>query len=82
MEKILNSIEELYRLITGTLPEGYIEHVPYVNWDMIGTNQFGTSYYSTCYFTITDVAAHGRVKIEYGTKCMPIITNGRIYKYA
>lgn len=81
MEKILNSIEELYKLITGTLPEGYIEHVPYVNWDMIGTDQYGTPYYATCYFTITDVAAHDRVKIECGTKCMPIIRDGKIYKY-
>ena len=53
MEKILNSIEELYKLITGTLPEGYVEHIPKVNWDMIGTDQYGAmDTRPICYFII------------------------------
>jgi hypothetical protein len=82
MVKILNSLEELYQLITGTLPEGYVEHIPKVNWDMISTSQYGAiDTRATCYFTIEDVAAHDRVKIEYGKRFKPIVTDGRIYKY-
>ena len=82
MEKILNSIEELYQLITGTLPEGYVEYIPKTNWDMIGTDQYGAmDARPTCYFIIEDVAAHDRVKLEYGKVYRPIITNARIYKY-
>lgn len=82
MEKILNSIDELYKLITGTLPEGYVEHIPKVNWDMIGTIQYGVPCWPTCYFIITDTLAHDRVKIESGKRGMSKITDGRIYKYA
>lgn len=81
MEKILNSIEELYQLITGTLPEGYVERIPKVNWDMLGTTQYGVSSWPTCYFIITDTLAHDRVKIEYGIRGRSIVTDGRIYKY-
>ena len=82
MEKILNSIEELYQLITGTLPEGYVEHIPKVNWDMIGTDQYGAmDIRPTCYFIVEDIAAHDRVKIEYGKVYGSVVTNARIYKY-
>lgn len=81
MEKILNSIEELYQLISGTLPEGYVEHIPKTNWDMIGTMQYGVPGWATCYFIITDTLAHDRVKIEYGKRGIPRVTDGRIYKY-
>ena len=83
MERILNSIEELYQLITNTLPEGYVEHIPKVNWDMIGTMQYGAiDFRPTCYFIITDTLAHDKVKIEYGKKGITTVTDGRIYKYA
>jgi hypothetical protein len=78
MVKILNSLEELYQLITGTLPEGYVEHIskaPYFIQYGIDLN------FATCYFRIEDVAAHDRVKIEYGKRFQPIVTDGRIYKY-
>lgn len=83
MEKILNSIEELYQLITGTLPEGYVEHIPYVNWDMIGSYQYGRYFgYANCYFTIKETASHDQLKIEYGGMYLPVaVTNGKIYKY-
>ena len=81
MERILNSIEELYQLITNTLPEGYVERIPKVNWDMIGTIQYGVPSRPTCYFIITDTLAHDRVKIEYDKKGIPMVTDGRIYKY-
>jgi hypothetical protein len=84
MEKILNSIEELYQLISGTLPDGYVERIPKVNWDMIGGNDvYGREYYANSYFQITDTAFHNHVKIEYGTRSRGcIIANARIYKYA
>jgi len=83
MEKTLNSIEELYQLITGTLPEGYVEYIPKVNWDMIGGNScYGNQYWANCYFVITDLVPHDRVKIEYSKNYKLVITNGRIYKYA
>lgn len=81
MEKILNSIEELYQLITGTLPEGYVERIPKTNWDMIGTMQYGVPHWPACYFIITDTIAHDRVRIECGKRGIPRITDGRIYKY-
>lgn len=73
MEKILNSVEELYQLITGTLPVGYVETV---------TKQYGVPIHPTDYFAITDFASHDRVKIEYGKNYRLVITDGRIYKYA
>ena len=79
MERILNSIGELYQLITGTLPKGYVERI---NWDMIGTIQYGAPTRPTCYFIITDTLAHDKVKIEYGKKGITTVTDGRIYKYA
>lgn len=81
MEKILNSIEELYQLITGTLPEGYVEHIPKTNWDMIGTKQYGVPTRPTCYFIITDTIAHDKVKIEYSKRGLQMVTDGRIYRY-
>lgn len=73
MERILNSIEELYQLITGTLPEGYIERMP---------NRYGTiNTRITCYFIITDFLAHDRVRIEYGKVSGPTIIDRKIYKY-
>lgn len=82
MERILNSIEELYQLITGTLPEGCVERIPRVNWDMVGGNiQYGVPYWPVCYFMITDTLTHDRVKIEYGKRGMSTLTDGRIYKY-
>ena len=81
MERILNSIEELYQLISGTLPEGYVERIPKTNWDMIGTKQYGVFYWPTCYFVITDTIAHDKVKIDYGIRGGSMITDGRIYKY-
>lgn len=82
MEKILNSIEELYQLITGTLPEGYVEFIPKVNWDMIGGNNcYGNRYTADCYFVITDTVSHNNVKIEYGGKFSNLVT-ARVYKYA
>ena len=81
MEKILNSIEELYKLITGTLPEGYVEHIPKVNWDMIGGNDcYGNEYISNCYFVITNSPYGDNVKIEYGGKFSNLVT-ARIYKH-
>ena len=82
MERILNSIEELYQLITNTLPEGYVERIPKVNWDMIGTIQYGAPTSPICYFIITDTLTHDKVKIEYGKKGISMVTDGRIYKYA
>lgn len=82
MERILNSVEELYQLVTGTLPVGYVEYAPRVNWDMIGTKQYGVPVHPTGYFIVTDLPFHDRVKIEYGKDYKLIITNGRIYKYA
>ena len=81
MEKILNSIEELYQLITGTLPEGYVERVPAVNWDMLGRNScYGNQCISNYYFVITDSPYRDNVKIEYGGKFSNLVT-ARIYKY-
>lgn len=81
MEKTLNSIEELYQLIANTLPEGYVEHIPKVNWDMIGGNDcYGNQYITNCYFVVTDTASHNNVKIEYGGKFSNLVT-ARIYKY-
>ena len=65
MEKILNSIEELYQLITGTLPEGYVECA---DCNMIVTKEYGLSVHPTGYFIITDLIPHDRVKIEYGKR--------------
>lgn len=79
MEKILNSIEELYQLITGTLPKGYVECA---DCNMIVTKQYGISVLPTGYFIITDLIPHDRVKIEYGKNYKLVITDGRIYKYA
>lgn len=81
MEKILNSIEELYQLITDTLPEGYAEYAPRVNWDMIGTKQYGVPVHPNGYFIVTDLPSHDRVKIEYGKNYKSVIEDGRIYKY-
>ena len=81
MEKILNSIEELYQLIANTLLEGYVERVPKVNWDIIGGNDwYGNEYITNCYFVVTDTASHNNVKIEYGGKFSNLVT-ARIYKY-
>lgn len=79
MEKILNSIEELYQLIAGTLPEGYLECA---NCDRIVVEQHGAYIHPTGYFIITDLVPHDRVKIEYGKNYKRIITDGKIYKYA
>jgi hypothetical protein len=79
MERILNSIEELYQLITGTLPEGYVECA---NCDRIVTTQSGVPVHPTGYFIVTDLRPHDRVKIEYGKNYKLVITDGRIYKYA
>jgi hypothetical protein len=82
MEKILNSIEELYQLISGTLPDGYVEFIPKVNWDMIGGNDvYGHQHFPNCYFQITDTASHNHVKIEYGIRSRGCIANARIFKY-
>ena len=81
MERILNSIEELYQLITSTLPEGYVEHIPNVNWSMLGDNScYGNQNIANYYFVITDTASHNNVKIEYGGKFSNLVT-ARIYKY-
>ena len=81
MERILNSIEELYQLISSTLPEGYVEHIPKVNWDMIGGNDcYGNGYITNCYFVVTDTTSHNNVKIEYGGKFSNLVKT-RIYKY-
>lgn len=84
MEKILNSIEELYQLITGTLPKGYVEYAPKVNIDstVISIKQYGVPPHSSSYFVITDLVPHDRVKIEYSKNYKLIVANGRIYKYA
>lgn len=81
MEKILNSIEELYQLIANTLLEGYVEHIPKVNWGMIrGNDYYGNQYITNCYFAITDTVSHNNVRIEYGGKFSNLVT-ARIYKY-
>lgn len=78
MEKILNSLEELYQLITGTLPEGYVEH----NFQVIShCDRYGTYIHPAGYFEIIHQLKDDRVKIVYGKAYKPIITNGRIYKY-
>jgi hypothetical protein len=79
MEKILNSIEELYQLISNTLPEGYIECA---NCDKIVVEQHGVPVHPTGYFIVTDLRPHDRVKIEYGKNYKLVIADGRIYKYA
>ena len=83
MEKILNSIEELYQLITGTLPEGYIEHRNKSIYNVLGsTKLYGTRFkHATCYFVITDTLSNDKFKIEYGKKYKPMVTDGRIYRY-
>jgi hypothetical protein len=79
MEQILNSIEELYQLVTGTLPEGYVEH----NFrDLPHYERYGTYIHPTGYFYIIHHHVDDRVKIEYGKRYKPIVTDGRIYKYA
>ena len=73
MERIFNSIEELYQLITNALPEGYIERMP---------NRYGAiNTRITCYFIITDFLAQDRVRIEYGKVGGPTIIDRRLYKY-
>ena len=81
MERILNSIEELYQLISGTLPEGYVERISMVNWDMLGNNScYGNQCIANCYFVITNTPYQDNVKIEYGGKFSNLVT-ARIYKY-
>ena len=81
MERILNSIEELYKLITGTLPEDYVEHTPIVTMDMLGNDVcYGNKHIVTCYFIVTE-QVHDVVKIEYGKRGIPMVTDGKIYKY-
>lgn len=82
MEKILNSIEELYKLITGTLPEGHVERIPRVNMDMLSCNgYYGNKHIANCYFSIDYRVYRDNVKIEYGKVYGPVVINGRIYKY-
>ena len=81
MERILNSIEELYQLITGTLPEGYVERMPAVTMDMLSCNgYYGNKHIANCYFVVTDSPYHDNVTIEYGGKFSNLAT-ARIYKY-
>ena len=80
MEKILNSIEELYQLITGTLPEGQVGHIPVVTMDMLGSDvYYGNKHIVNCYFVVTE-QVHDNTKIEYGGKFSNLVT-ARIYKY-
>lgn len=73
MERILNSIEELYKLTTGTLPEGFVEHI---------LKQYGAvNTRVTCYCIITDILAYDTARIKYGKVGGPTIIDGRIYKY-
>lgn len=84
MEKILNSIEELYQLITGTLPEGYVEYRTKDIHNALVDTKIRGMYVNTAtyYFVITDGLFNDRFKkVEYGKKYKPIITDGRIYKY-
>ena len=83
MEKILNSIEELYKLITGTLPEGYVERRNKSIYNVLGsTKVYGTRFeHAICYFVITDTLSNDRFKIEYGKRGLQMVTDGRIYKY-
>lgn len=83
MEKILNSIEELYQFIIGTLPEGYVEHRTKDIHNALVDTKIRGMYVNTAtyYFVITDTIAHDRVRIEYGKKGIPRVTDGRIYKY-
>lgn len=78
MERILNSIEELYKLISGTLPEGCVEHI---FRDLPHYERYGTCVHPTSYFDIIHHHVDDRVKIEYGKTSKPIVTDGRIYKY-
>lgn len=83
MEKILNSIEELYQLITGTLPEGCIEHRNKSIHLILGnTKLYGTRLeHAAYYFVIADTLSNDRFKIEYGKRGLQMVTDGRIYKY-
>ena len=81
MERILNSIEELYQLISGTLPEGYVELIPRVAMDMLSCNgYYGNKHLVNCYFVVKDAASHDNFQIEYGGKFSNLVT-ARIYKY-
>lgn len=82
MERTLNSIEELYQLISGTLLEGTVERIPSVNMDMLSCNgYYGNKHIANCYFVVTDSPYQDNVKIEHGGKFSYLVTT-RIYKYA